>query len=63
MRARHVCAFNDNFRGPGSDVEGPIYYAFGQTNRAVVLAGNRGRGYRWGVERRRAPLAEEEYEQ
>jgi O-6-methylguanine DNA methyltransferase len=44
MTSRHASAFNYNFRLPGSEVEGEIYYAFGRTNRELVLVGRSSKG-------------------
>lgn len=71
MNALHASAFDYNFRIPGSEVEGAIYYALGRRAGHMVLVGKRHKGLcailpgdnRWGVERKRALFIKEECEQ
>jgi O-6-methylguanine DNA methyltransferase len=44
MKTRSISAFKYNFRAPGSQVEGPIRFAVGQTVLGKVLVGRSQRG-------------------
>src|ERR1700722_15427610 len=44
MKTRSVSTFKYNFRVPGSQVEGPIHFAVGQTVLGKVIVGRSQRG-------------------